>query len=82
MASGLLIVWGVCLGLSVVCTSYKGFYVQRFFLGFLESGIGPMFMLIVVSALNLTFYADTKANSTQGGVVQKEGTIIKDGVCD
>lgn len=39
--------WGVCLILSTVCESYQGFFVQRFFLGFLESGISPMFMLIV-----------------------------------
>lgn len=35
--------------LSSVCSNYQGFYAQRFFLGFLESGISPMFMLIVVS---------------------------------
>lgn len=53
VASGLVIIWGICLGLSVVCTNYKGFYAQRFFLGFLESGISPMFMLIVVSTQKL-----------------------------
>ncbi len=53
VASGLVVIWGICLGLSAVCTSYKGFYAQRFFLGFLESGINPMFMMIVVSVLKL-----------------------------
>lgn len=29
------------------CTSYKGLYAQRFFLGMIEAGVSPMFMLIV-----------------------------------
>lgn len=49
VASGIVTVWGICLILTVVCTGYKTLYVQRFFLGLLESGISPMFMLIVVS---------------------------------
>lgn len=40
--------WGLCLILTTVCSNYKGIYAQRFFLGALESGISPMFMLIVV----------------------------------
>lgn len=44
-----IVVWGVCLALTVLCTNYQGIYAQRFFLGLLESGISPMFMLIVVS---------------------------------
>lgn len=34
--------WGVCLMLTTVCHNYKALYAQRFFLGFLESGISPM----------------------------------------
>ena len=29
------------------CTSYQGIYVQRFFLGALESGVSPGWMLVV-----------------------------------
>ena len=29
------------------CTGFRGFYAQRFFLGMIESGVSPMFMLIV-----------------------------------
>lgn len=29
------------------CTSYQGLYVQRFFLGALESGVSPGWMLVV-----------------------------------
>jgi MFS family permease len=39
--------WGICLMCSAACTSWQGFFVQRFFLGFLEAGVSPMFMLIV-----------------------------------
>jgi MFS family permease len=47
VASGIVSVWGVCLMCSAACTNWQGFYAQRFFLGFLESGVSPMFMLIV-----------------------------------
>ncbi|KAK3311943.1 major facilitator superfamily domain-containing protein [Apodospora peruviana] len=49
VASGLVVLWGLCLMLTVVCNSYQGLYAQRFFLGMLESGVSPMFMLIVGS---------------------------------
>lgn len=47
VAAGIVFVWGVCLTCSAACTNYQGFYAQRFFLGFLESGVSPMFMLVV-----------------------------------
>ncbi|OAL53410.1 MFS transporter [Pyrenochaeta sp. DS3sAY3a] len=43
----IIAVWGACLMCSAACTNWQGFYAQRFFLGFLESGVSPMFMLIV-----------------------------------
>ncbi|KAF2199486.1 MFS transporter [Delitschia confertaspora ATCC 74209] len=49
VASAIVAVWGVCLMCTAACTDYKTFYAQRFFLGFLESGISPMFMLVVGS---------------------------------
>lgn len=55
VASILVLLWGICLILTVVCTNYKGLYAQRFFLGFLESGISPLFMLIVVSIQGKTY---------------------------
>ncbi|KAK5080029.1 hypothetical protein LTR70_009039 [Exophiala xenobiotica] len=39
--------WGVCLMCTAACSSWQGLYTQRFFLGMLESGVSPMFMLIV-----------------------------------
>lgn len=49
VAAGIVSVWGVCLMCSAACKNWQGFYAQRFFLGFLESGVSPMFMLIVGS---------------------------------
>ncbi|KDN64778.1 putative allantoate permease [Colletotrichum sublineola] len=49
VASVIVTLWGLCLILTTVCTNYRGFYAQRFCLGLLESGISPMFMLIVGS---------------------------------
>jgi hypothetical protein len=48
--------WGLTLLLTTVCTNYQGIYAQRFFLGLLESGVSPMFMVIVVS-LSLLYYS-------------------------
>ncbi|KAK5191772.1 hypothetical protein LTR99_008497 [Exophiala xenobiotica] len=47
VAAGIVCVWGVCLMCSAACHNYQSFYAQRFFLGFLESGISPMCMLVV-----------------------------------
>lgn len=49
VASGIVTLWGLCLILTTVCKDYRDIYSQRFFLGLLESGISPMFMLIVGS---------------------------------
>lgn len=38
---------GICLMTTAGCTSYQGLYVQRFFLGALESGVSPAWMLVV-----------------------------------
>lgn len=47
VAFGLVFVWGICFILTVACFNWQALYVQRFFLGFLEAGISPIFMLIV-----------------------------------
>ncbi|KAF2463525.1 MFS general substrate transporter [Lindgomyces ingoldianus] len=47
VAAGIVLFWGICLMCSAVCHNWQGFYAQRFSLGFLESGISPMFMLVV-----------------------------------
>lgn len=49
VAAGLIVVWGICLMCTAAVSTYQGLYAQRFFLGFLESGISPMFMLVVGS---------------------------------
>ncbi|KAJ5783075.1 hypothetical protein N7457_004849 [Penicillium paradoxum] len=47
VASAIITLWGICLILTPVCSNYKALYTQRFFLGLLESGVSPMFMLLV-----------------------------------
>ncbi|KAF1814731.1 allantoate permease [Eremomyces bilateralis CBS 781.70] len=47
VAAAIVIIWGGCLLATIGCTTWKHLYVQRFFLGFLESGISPMFMMVV-----------------------------------
>ncbi len=49
VASIIVVLWGLCLLLTAQCTNYQGLYAQRFFLGALESGISPMFMVVVSS---------------------------------
>lgn len=46
---GVVTLWGICLILTSACVNHQTLFVQRFFLGFLESGISPMFMVIVGS---------------------------------
>ncbi|KAK5202984.1 hypothetical protein LTR96_011128 [Exophiala xenobiotica] len=47
VASSIIVVWGLTLILTPVCTDFRGLFAQRFFLGFTEAGISPMFMMIV-----------------------------------
>jgi MFS family permease len=51
VASLAIIVWGTTLILTPACTNFQGLYAQRFFLGFTEAGISPIFMMIVVRIL-------------------------------
>jgi MFS family permease len=47
VAAGIVCVWGICLMCTAACHNWQSLYAQRFFLGLLESGISPMFMLVV-----------------------------------
>ncbi|OQO10871.1 hypothetical protein B0A48_04172 [Cryoendolithus antarcticus] len=45
----IVLLWGLCLMTTAACTNHQGLYVQRFFLGALESGVSPGWMLVVGS---------------------------------
>lgn len=47
VAGGLVFLWGVCFICTAACQNWQSLYAQRFFLGFLEAGVSPIFMLIV-----------------------------------
>ncbi|EXJ66150.1 uncharacterized protein A1O5_10766 [Cladophialophora psammophila CBS 110553] len=49
VAGIILCIWGAVLMCAAACKTFQGIYVQRFFLGFLEAGIAPIFMLVVGS---------------------------------
>ena len=51
VASLVVILWGITLIVTPACQDFRGLYAQRFFLGFTEAGISPMFMMIVVCSL-------------------------------
>jgi len=42
-----VLLWGICLICTAACDSWKTIFAQRFFLGLLEAGISPMFMMVV-----------------------------------
>jgi MFS family permease len=42
----LVTVWGICEICTVACHSFAGILIQRFFLGVLEAGIAPAFMVL------------------------------------
>ncbi|KAJ5128113.1 hypothetical protein N7448_008892 [Penicillium atrosanguineum] len=46
VCAALCMAWGAIVLTTPACTSYGGFIVNRFFLGVVESGISPAFMLI------------------------------------
>ncbi|KAL2815244.1 major facilitator superfamily domain-containing protein [Aspergillus cavernicola] len=47
VCAAVILIWGGVLMAAAACTNFQGFYAQRFFLGFLEAGIAPMFMLVI-----------------------------------
>ncbi|KAI6849119.1 MFS general substrate transporter [Hortaea werneckii] len=44
---GIVFLWGACLMCTAGCFNYQSLYAQRFFLGMLESGVSPAWMLVV-----------------------------------
>lgn len=48
VVSVVVTIWGICVLLTATCFNYRGLYAQRFFLGFLESAVSPIFILISV----------------------------------
>jgi Major Facilitator Superfamily len=42
----LVTLWGICEICTVACNSFAGILVQRFFLGALEAGIAPVFLVM------------------------------------
>lgn len=47
VAFAIVCLWGICHMCTAACHSFQALYAQRFFLGVLESGVSPMFMLVV-----------------------------------
>ncbi|KAI8664700.1 hypothetical protein LRP88_04330 [Fusarium phalaenopsidis] len=44
---GMVLLWGVCVLAGGFCSNFRGLYVQRFFLGLLESGVSPVWMMVI-----------------------------------
>ncbi|KAK3654428.1 hypothetical protein LTR56_004058 [Elasticomyces elasticus] len=44
---GIVLLWGICLMCTAGVTNHQGLYAQRFFLGALEAGVSPGWMLVV-----------------------------------
>jgi hypothetical protein len=47
VAAVIVAVWGACLMCTAAVQNWQGLYAQRFFLGFLESGISVRELLVV-----------------------------------
>lgn len=60
----LVLLWGVVVCLTVVCTSYQGLVVQRVFLGVLESSVSPGFVLLT------TMWYKRSEQATRLGIVR------------
>ncbi|KAJ4137145.1 hypothetical protein NW768_002726 [Fusarium equiseti] len=46
VCAGICFFWGAVVLSTPACTSYGGFMTNRFFLGLIESGVSPVFMLV------------------------------------
>ncbi|KAL5590072.1 hypothetical protein FOVSG1_011939 [Fusarium oxysporum f. sp. vasinfectum] len=44
---GLVLLWGISVLAGGFCSNFRELYVQRFFLGLLESGVSPVWMMVV-----------------------------------
>lgn len=66
VASIIVALWGICLILTPACHNYQSLYAQRFFLGLLESGVSPMFMIIVVSLSTYSSHLVLKKHRVAG----------------
>ncbi|KAM6513018.1 hypothetical protein FSOLCH5_010714 [Fusarium solani] len=47
VCTGICIAWSLVILCTPACTSYAGLLVNRFFLGLIEAGVSPIFMLVV-----------------------------------
>jgi MFS family permease len=47
VAATIVCIWGGVMMSTAGVKTFHGLYAQRFFLGFIESGVSPMFMLVV-----------------------------------
>ncbi|KAM0424159.1 hypothetical protein ACHAPT_010528 [Fusarium lateritium] len=47
VCTGICIVWSFVILCTPACTTYAGLLVNRFFLGLIEAGVSPIFMLVV-----------------------------------
>lgn len=47
VAATIVCVWGAVMMSTAGVQTFHGLYAQRFFLGFIESGVSPMFMLVI-----------------------------------
>lgn len=47
VCTGICLFWAVVVLTTPACSSYQGLLVNRFFLGLIESGVSPIFMLVV-----------------------------------
>ncbi|KAK6387659.1 hypothetical protein LTS17_000928 [Exophiala oligosperma] len=45
VCAAIVFFWGIVELLTIACKDFSGYFAQRFFLGFLESGVGPAFVI-------------------------------------
>lgn len=56
---GIVLLWGICLTCTAACHNYQSLYAQRFFLGALESGVSPAWMLVVGGYASIPFILES-----------------------
>ncbi|KAF9769934.1 hypothetical protein IL306_012573 [Fusarium sp. DS 682] len=69
---GMVFLWGICVLAGGFCSSFRELYVQRFFLGLLESGVSPVWMMVVGG-----WYTKLEQNISHGEYALQKGASAR-----
>lgn len=79
---GIVFLWGACLMCTAGCFNYQSLYAQRFFLGMLESGVSPAWMLVVGGWYKKREQAMRMGVRISSHIPKRDGTALTTCTCE